>query len=94
MQPVDIESAMGLDRIATWNEIISAMSVSSPSGFAFFGACDELSEMDSDVSGSACNLPEDAMWLAIVSEMPDSNSNEMSFAEGFPQASKCGRGYV
>jgi hypothetical protein len=75
MKPVDIESSIGLDRIATWDEIICAISVSSQSGFTFVGACDDLREAHSDVSGGACNLSEDVMWLAIVSEMPDSKSN-------------------
>jgi hypothetical protein len=75
MKPVDIESSIGLDRIATWNEFIRAMSVSSEGAFALVGACDNLREMGSDFSGAACNLSEDAMWLAIISEMPDSKSN-------------------
>jgi hypothetical protein len=31
--------------------------------------------MDSDLSGRACNLPEDVMALVIVSKMSDATSN-------------------
>ena len=75
MKPVDIESPIGFDRFATWNEVICAISVSSHGALALGGACSHSREMDSYFSGSARNLPEDDMWLAIVREMPDSKSN-------------------
>jgi len=50
-----IDSSIGLDRLATWNEVRCAM--------------------DSDFSGRACNLPEDVMSLAIVSELSDAVIN-------------------
>ena len=50
-----IDSSIGLDRLATWNEVRCAM--------------------DSDFRGRACNLPENVMSLAIVSEMPDAVIN-------------------
>jgi len=75
MKPVGIGSSIGLDRLATWNEVICAISVSAQGALTLGGACNNLREMDSDFSGSACNLPEDEMWLTVVLEMPDSKSN-------------------
>jgi hypothetical protein len=75
MKLVDIESSIGLDRLATWNEVRCAMSVSSQGALEVIGACDDFRKMDSDFSRRACNLPADIMWLAIISEMPDSISN-------------------
>jgi hypothetical protein len=75
MQPVGIESPIGLDRLATWNEVRCALSFSLQGAFVLVGACDDFREMDSDFNGRACNLPGDTMWLAIISEMPDSTSN-------------------
>ena len=75
MKPVDIGSSIGLDRLATWNEVMCAISVSAQGAFALVRASNDLREMDSDFSVSACNLPEDDMWLTIAREMPDSKSN-------------------
>jgi hypothetical protein len=55
MKPIYVDSSIGLDRLATWNEVLYAM--------------------DSDFSGYACNLPEDVMSVAIVSEMSDAEVN-------------------
>ena len=55
MKPIYIDSSIGLDHLATWNEVRCAM--------------------DSDFSGRACNLPENVMSLAIVSEMSDAVIN-------------------
>ena len=52
---VYVDSSIGLDRLATWNEIHCAM--------------------DSDFSGCARNLAEDAVSLAILSEMSDAVIN-------------------
>jgi hypothetical protein len=68
MKPVYIDSSIGLDRLATWNEVRYAMSFSSQGVFELVVTCDASSEMDGFV-------PEDDMWLAIVSEMPTSRSN-------------------
>jgi hypothetical protein len=75
MNRVDIENPIGLDRLATWNEVRCAMSFSSPGAFGLVGSCDDFREVDSDLSGRACNLPEDIMWLTVVSGMLDSKSN-------------------
>jgi hypothetical protein len=75
MKPVDVESSIGLDRLATWNEVLCAMSRSSPGGFALVGGRDAFREADSDFNGGAGNLSEDTLWLALVREMPDSKSN-------------------
>jgi hypothetical protein len=75
MKPVEIESPIGLDRLATWNEVLCAMSFSSQGAFELIGACDNFREMDPDFSDRACTIPEDIMWLAIAGEMLDSKSN-------------------
>jgi hypothetical protein len=75
MKPVYFGSSVGLDRLATWNEVRCAISVSAGAVFALDGAGNDSRETDSAFSGSAYNLPEDDMWLAIIREMPDSKSN-------------------
>jgi hypothetical protein len=75
MKPVGIGNSIGLDRLATWNEVMCAISVSAQGAFALVGDSNNLREADSDVSGSACHLPQDDVWLAIAREMPDSRSN-------------------
>jgi hypothetical protein len=63
MNHKDIESSTGLDRLATVNEVCSAISVFSQ---------DVLEPVS---TSHARNLPEDLMWLAFVSEMPALISN-------------------
>jgi hypothetical protein len=75
MKPLDIESPIGLDRLATWNEVRCAMSFSSQDAIELVTACDDFREVDSDLSGRACNLPEDMMWLEIASEIVNPKSN-------------------
>jgi hypothetical protein len=62
MKLVKVESSIGLDRLATWNEVCCAMSLSLQ-GALELGA------------PRACNRPEDFTRWAIVSEMPSSISN-------------------
>jgi hypothetical protein len=75
MKPVDIGSSIGLDRLATWSEVMCAISVSAEVSIELVRDRDGWREIDSDFSGISCNLSEDIMWLAIASEMPDSKSN-------------------
>ena len=75
MKPVDIGSSIGLDRLATWNEVMCAISASAEDTFALVRDSNDLREADSDFSVSACNLPEDDLWLAIAREMQNSKSN-------------------
>ena len=75
MKPVDIGSTIGLDRLATWNEVMCAISFSAEGTIALVRESDDLREEDSDLSGSACNLSEDDLWLAIACEMSDSKCN-------------------
>ena len=75
MKPMTIESPIGLDRLATWDEVVRAMSSLSQCAIEFTGPRDNSREMGSDSSGEACNFSEDDLWLALVSEMPDSKSN-------------------
>jgi hypothetical protein len=75
MKPVDIGSSIGLDRLATWNEVMCAISALGEGTSALVRDSDDLRKADSDFSLSACNLPEDDLWLAIALEMSDSKSN-------------------
>ena len=75
MKPVDIGSSIGLDRLATWNEVMCAISASDEGTLALVRESDDLREADSDFSVGACNLPEDDLWLAIAREMQNSKSN-------------------
>jgi hypothetical protein len=70
-----IESSVGLDRLATQEEVRSAMSFSSPSALEFVGLRDDFSAMDPDSSGRAPNLREEIEWLMIVGEMRDCVGN-------------------
>lgn len=74
MKSVNIGSSIGLDRLATWSEVMCAISVSAEGALALRG-CNDLRERGSDFSVSACNLPDDDMWLAIVRVMPESKCN-------------------
>jgi hypothetical protein len=74
MKPVNIGSSIGLDSLATWSEVMCAISVSAEGALAL-GGCNDLHERDSDFSVSACNLPDDDMSLAIARDMPDSKCN-------------------
>jgi hypothetical protein len=75
MNLVAMESPIGLDRLATWEEVRSAISFSSQSAFERVGTRDDCREVDSDFTGRSCNLAKDTTWLAIVSKMPDSMCN-------------------
>jgi hypothetical protein len=69
MKPAETESFIGLDRLATSNEVHSAMSCSSPCDIGLAGNSDDFREMDSDFSDRTCQVREDSMWLAIASEL-------------------------
>jgi hypothetical protein len=75
MIPTDIEISIGADRLATWNEVRSALLFSSQPGFSLVGVCDDSTEMNYDVSDCPQTFPEDSLWLAIIGEMPASQSN-------------------
>ena len=75
VKPFDSASAFGLDRLATWNEVMCAISVSPEGVLAPDGAYNDLRKTDSDFSGSAGNLPEDDMWFALARKTPGSKIN-------------------
>ena len=75
MKPVDIVSSIGLDRLATWNEVMCAISASDEGTFALVRESDDLREADSAFRVSTCNLSEDDLWLAIARKMRDSKRN-------------------
>jgi hypothetical protein len=72
MKPIHTASSFGLDHLATWNERMRAISVSSKGVLALDG---DFLEMDSAFKGRACNLLEDDMWLAVVRETPGAKNN-------------------
>jgi hypothetical protein len=75
MKPVAIGTSIGLDRLATWNEIRCAISVSTEDVPSLGGTCNDLREVDSVLSRSARNVSEDDMWFAMAGEMPDFEIN-------------------
>ena len=76
MKPVDIGSYIGVDRLATWNEVRCAISVEGALGAQGLGGTrTDLLEMVSDFSESASDVAEDDMWFEIIRDMPDSKSN-------------------
>jgi hypothetical protein len=75
MKPVDVGSSTGLDRLATRNEIMCAITLSADGITAPGCAYGRSLEMDSDFGGNACNFPEDELWITIARDMPDSKSN-------------------
>ena len=75
MKPITNEIPIGLDRLATWNEVIYAMSSLSRFAIEIAAPRDDSSEMDSDSGSRAGNLSGDDMWLALLNEMPDSKCN-------------------
>ena len=75
MNVVAIESPIGLDRLATPEEVRSAMSFSYRGAFEPAGTRDDCREVDSDFTSRACKFSEDTMWVVIVGETPDSRSN-------------------
>lgn len=76
MKPVDIGNYIGVDRLATWNEVKRAISVEGALGTQGFGGTrTDLLEMVPDFSEGASDVAEDDMWFEIVRDMPDSKSN-------------------
>jgi hypothetical protein len=75
MKPVNVGRSIGLDRLATRNEVICAIMVSTRDALVLVGGSEDLHEVDSEFSDIPCNPAEENMWLAIASEMPDSKSN-------------------
>ena len=67
-----IESSVGLDRLATGDEICCAMSLSFPGVPEIAGLCDDFSKMGCHSGGRGCSLLKDIEWLIIVRKMRDS----------------------
>jgi len=64
-----VVSSVGLDRLATPDEVRCAMSMSSPTALEFLGLRGDFSELGSDSSSRAASLREEIEWLMIVREM-------------------------
>jgi len=75
MKPEYNGSSIGLDRLATWNEVKCAMAHSAGGSPELDGDCDDMNERDSDFRIVAYSIPEEDLWLAIVCETLDFNSN-------------------
>lgn len=69
------EGSIGLDRLATWEEVRCATSFSSSDGLEFVGLHNDLCEMNSDSSRLATSLREEVEWLMIVRKMRDCIGN-------------------
>jgi hypothetical protein len=63
MKLVFSDSSIGLDRLATWNEVRCAMSFSAQRALELVG------------ERRACHVTEETMWLAIVKEISASIAN-------------------
>lgn|ERR1035437_3574939 len=68
MNILDVESSIGVDRLATWNEVCYAFSCASRD------ASDAFSDMP-EFRDRGNNFSEDRMWFAIANTMPNSESN-------------------
>jgi len=75
MKPIRMDNSTGLDRMATWTEARFAMCVMSQGTLPPKSACDEFTEVDSDIKDRPPNLSKGVVWLAIVNGMLDSKSN-------------------
>jgi hypothetical protein len=75
MKPAQAESNIGLDRLATWNEIRTAISFSFPSDGEIAGGNEDFLGMESDFGARECQPQEDHLWLAIANKILDSPSN-------------------
>ncbi len=75
MNLVAMESPIGPDRLATREEVRSALSFWYRGAFGPAGTRDDRRKVDSYLTGRSCNLDEDTMWLVIMSETPHSMSN-------------------
>jgi hypothetical protein len=69
-----VESFIGLERVATGDEVRCAMSCASQGALEVVGRSDDLSEMDS-YGGPGCRRNEDIGWLMIAREIRDFSSN-------------------
>lgn len=68
MNILDVESSIGVDRLATWNEVCYAFSCAPREAF-------DPSTDTAEFRGRADSFSEDRMWFAIANAMPDSESN-------------------
>ena len=75
MSLVATASPIGLDRLATRDEVRCALSFWSRHVLESIPPRDDISEMDPYFGGGACDDPEDVSCSAIVREMRDSISN-------------------
>jgi hypothetical protein len=75
MTAVIIEKSGGLDRLATYAEVLCAMSSSSQNDLELVSVCDDFRELNSDLDSRVRNVPENDMWLAIAGETPVATIN-------------------
>ena len=68
-----MESSVGLDRLATQEEVRCAMSLSSPGALEFVGL--GVSETNSGSNRRSPNLHEEVEWVMIAREMRDRFGN-------------------
>ena len=69
------ESSIGLDRLATQDEVRSAISFLFPSAREFVSLRDDFSATDPDSNGRAAHHREESAWLMIVHKMRDCIGN-------------------
>jgi len=70
-----MESSVGLDRLATMDELRCAISFSLPGALESVGLRDDFSEMNFDSGRRSPNLHEEIEWIMIAREMRDCIGN-------------------
>jgi hypothetical protein len=81
MKPSVIEHCAAPDRLATWNEVRVAMSVTSTGAFELRCTCDGYCEIQSDLHGWVRIRNEDMECWAWPEEIPESDANS-PYCEG------------
>ncbi len=75
MKLAEIKNMVGLDRLATCNEVRSAMMAAGPYEIELASDGQDFGEKESDRNDCAGVASEDILWLAIASEIQDFTCN-------------------
>lgn len=76
MPPATLESSIGMDRLATRNEVRCALIFSAPGWVKCVEGCDDLRGMNCDFDDHALRcLDADSVWAALSREMLGPISN-------------------
>jgi hypothetical protein len=70
-----VVTTLGLDHLATWNEVRDALAALTREAFQLVSVRDGEVELEVDVSSGVGFLSEDLAWLRIANEARDSRLN-------------------